>query len=116
MNTTTYKAPWGKTLRWVSVLATAVLLCAGIALIGKPGPELVRWLAILPVLILPGTALFMIRSYAIEPNELATTRRVEHNAAIIAASPMLRSKVNNQTNSKGRSVVCRQHGHTYTYR
>lgn len=74
MNTTTFKAPWGKTLRWVSVLATAVLLGVGVTLVVKPAPEVVRWLAALPVLILPGCALFIIRSYSIEPNELAIRR------------------------------------------
>lgn len=74
MNTTSYKAPWGKTLRWVSVLATAVLLGVVVTLVVKPAPESVRWLAVLPVLILPGCALFIIRSYTIGPDALAIRR------------------------------------------
>jgi hypothetical protein len=74
MNTTTYNAPWGKTLLWVSILATAVLLGVVVALVVKPVPEPGRWLVILPILILPGTALFIIRSYTIEPNALAIQR------------------------------------------
>jgi hypothetical protein len=75
MNSQTFHAPWGKTLRWVSFLATAVLLCVGLTLAGKTaGPQIVRWLAILPVLILPVAALFIIRSYALEPNTLAIQR------------------------------------------
>ncbi|HXI69662.1 MAG TPA: PH domain-containing protein [Verrucomicrobiae bacterium] len=74
MNSQTYPAPWGKTLCWVSLLASALLLGVVLTLTGRPGPELVRWLAVLPALILPGTALFIIRSYAIEPNALAIRR------------------------------------------
>ena len=74
MNAKTYPAPWGKTLRWVSVLATALLLGVLLTLAAKTGPPIARWLAVLPVLILPGAALFIIRSYTIEPNTLAIQR------------------------------------------
>jgi len=67
-----YKAPWGKTVRWVSALSTGVLLWGGASLSGEPAP--LRWLAVLPALILIGAALFVIRSYAIEPEALAIRR------------------------------------------
>lgn len=72
--TTFYKAPWGKTVRWVSALSTGVLLWGGASLAGEPAP--LRWLAVLPALILFGAALFVIRSYAIEPEALAIRRLV----------------------------------------
>lgn len=73
MNTNTFHAPWGRTLVWVSWLSGALLLGVS-ALAFYHSPEAGRRLALLPLGILAGTALFVIRSYTIEPNELLIQR------------------------------------------
>jgi hypothetical protein len=73
MNGNTFKAPWGKTLRWVSVLS-GLLLAVAVPLLVKAAPENARGLTALPLLILAGAALFVIRGYTIDPNELLIRR------------------------------------------
>jgi hypothetical protein len=71
MNFNTYKAPWGKTLRWMSAFSVVIVLAVAVPIIFKIKPEPVDWLV---ALILPAAALFIVRSYAIEPNVLAIRR------------------------------------------
>jgi hypothetical protein len=75
MNHTTYHAPWGKCLRWLSALSCVLLLGipAGVLLSSKTnGPE--RWICLLLPLLLFVTALFLIRSYTLEPGTLVIRR------------------------------------------
>jgi hypothetical protein len=74
MNGNTFKAPWGKTLLWVSVLSGLLLLAVAVPLLAEAAPKEVRGLTALPLLILAGAALFVIRSYTIDPNELLIQR------------------------------------------
>jgi len=71
VNTNTFKAPWGKTLRWMSAFTVVIILAVAVLIIFKARPEPVGWLV---VFILPAAALFTVRSYAIEPNVLAIRR------------------------------------------
>jgi hypothetical protein len=99
MNSQNFKAPWGKTLRWMSLFSFVIFAsaCVPALLINKP--EELRWLVVLPVLILPGAALFIIRSYEIEPHALAirrlfwTTRLSlsDLQSAVVAPDAMRRS-------------------------
>jgi hypothetical protein len=68
MNLNTYKAPWGKTLCWMSAFTVILILAVAVPLLLK---EPVGWLV---TLLLPVAALFIVRSYAIEPNVLAIRR------------------------------------------
>jgi len=74
MSLNTYQAPWGKTLRWVSGLSCLLLLAATLPLIFETRPPAALWLTAAVSLILPGTLLFVIRSYTIEGNELVIRR------------------------------------------
>ena len=74
MNTNSFKAPWGRTLRWVSLFASLVIVSPMVPLFWKIKPEALRWMMALPALILAGAALFIIRSYSIQPNGLAIRR------------------------------------------
>jgi len=74
MNGNTFNAPWGKTLRWVSVLSGLLLLAVAVPLLAGAAPKEVRGLTALPLLILAGAALFVIRGYTIDPNELLIQR------------------------------------------
>lgn len=72
---TTFKAPWGATLKWTSSLATLLLL--GISL-GIPAPEEIGyfWWPIRlagPVLVI-GTALYTVRGYQIHDGALHVQR------------------------------------------
>ncbi|MFZ4775101.1 MAG: PH domain-containing protein [Terrimicrobiaceae bacterium] len=74
----TYKAPWGTPLIVLSTLAT--LLCLGITF-GTPflpasrhGGEWGMWLRWLPLALIFGSALFMIRGYAITPDAILVHR------------------------------------------
>jgi len=71
MNLNTYKAPWGKTLRWMSAFTAVIITAVAVLTLFKTKPEPVGWLV---ALILPAAALFIVRSYAIEPNVLAIRR------------------------------------------
>jgi len=68
MNSNTYKAPWGKTLCWMSAFTVVIISAVVVPLLLK---NPVGWLV---ALILPAAALFIVRSYAIEPNVLAIRR------------------------------------------
>jgi hypothetical protein len=74
MNGNTFNAPWGKTLRWVSALSGLLLLAVAVPLLAKATPTAAQGLTALPLLILAGAALFVIRSYTIEPGELLIRR------------------------------------------
>ncbi len=68
MNLNTYKAPWGKTLCWMSAFTVVLIPAVAVPVLFK---NQVGWLV---ALILPAAALFIVRSYAIEPNVLAIRR------------------------------------------
>ena len=75
MNTNTFKAPWGKTLGWMSAFSIVVVLAVTVPLYFKIKPAPVNWLVLLLLItMLPCAALFIVRSYAIEPNVLAIRR------------------------------------------
>lgn len=74
MNTNTFKAPWGRTLCWVSLFASLIIVAAMVPMFWKIKPEALRWMMALPALILAGAALFIIRNYTIQPNGLAIRR------------------------------------------
>ncbi len=74
MNGNTFAAPWGKTLRWMSVLSVLLLLAVSASIFWTTTPQPVRLAAWLPLLILAGTAPFVIRDYTIEPRELLIRR------------------------------------------
>ncbi len=72
-----YRAPWGRSLKWVSILASLICLAAVAVcsrrlshLAGTPG-LLVLWT---PPLALLGAAFFIIRSYRIEGETLLVDR------------------------------------------
>lgn len=74
----TYKAPWSTLLIVMSVLATAV--CVGIAfsVCFLPGPVSGGWLGAalrwLPLVLVPGAALFVVRGYTITPDAILVHR------------------------------------------
>ena len=68
MNPNTFKAPWGKTLCWMSAFTAVIIPAVAVPILLKAP---VGWLI---ALILPAAALFIVRSYAIEPNVLAIRR------------------------------------------
>jgi len=74
MNSNHFKAPWGKTLCWMSVLSVALVLFAWVPVLLLKKPEWTQLMVLLPLLLLPGAALFIIRSYTIEPDTLAIQR------------------------------------------
>ena len=74
MNASTFKAPWGKPLRWMSAFSVAVVLAVTVPLFIAIKSEADRWVAAWVVALLPVAALFTIRNYAIEPNVLAIRR------------------------------------------
>jgi hypothetical protein len=93
-----FAAPWGSTLKWTSVLLTA--LCLGIPLgILLSVPELhpasmVFLLGVcLPLLVLAGPLLFMVRGYAVATDAILiarpfwTTRLPLHGLRSVAVSP-----------------------------
>ena len=70
----TFKAPWGKTLCWMSAFSVVVVLAVTVPLFIAIKSETDRWVAAWLVVLLPVAALFTIRSFAIEPNMLAIQR------------------------------------------
>jgi len=74
MNANTFKAPWGKTLCWMSAFSVVVILAVTVPLFATLKSEAGRWPVAIVVLMLPVAALFAVRSYAIEPNVLAIQR------------------------------------------
>ncbi len=69
-----YEAPWGLSLIIMSSLATVVCLGVAIALIFLPNHAGVQWLALLPVAILFGGALFTIRGYTVTSDAILVHR------------------------------------------
>lgn len=73
-----YEAPWGRALIVISVLTTVVCLgasaggCWEAATGHQPAP--LRWVALLPLMILFGCALFTIRGYAIGSDAILVHR------------------------------------------
>lgn len=68
-----YKAPWSTSLIVVSSLATIV--CASIALgFILSGHDALPWVALLPLAIIAGGALFMIRGYTVTPEAVLVHR------------------------------------------
>jgi hypothetical protein len=69
----TYKAPWGTSLIVISTLAT--ILCVGIA-IGMiwSSRGILPWVALLPLAIICGGALFTIRGYTVTPEAVLVHR------------------------------------------
>jgi hypothetical protein len=74
MNPNTFKAPWGKTLCRMSAFSLVVVAIALVPAFLVKRPEWLRLAILLPLLLLPGTALVIIRTYTIEPNVLAIQR------------------------------------------
>jgi len=70
----TFKAPWGKSLCWMSSFSVAILALAVVPAVVLGRTEWARLMVLLPLLLLPGAALFVIRHYTIEPNALAIQR------------------------------------------
>jgi hypothetical protein len=68
-----YKAPWGTSLIITSWMATVVCLGTAIVLIWTNGAG-VRWLALFPLSIPCGGALFTIRGYTITSNAILVHR------------------------------------------
>jgi hypothetical protein len=69
-----FKAPWGKTLCWMSAFSVVVIFAVTIALFSTIKSEADRWSVLVLLLMLPVAALFAIRNYAIEVNELTIQR------------------------------------------
>lgn len=69
MRMKTYKAPWGKALKIVSVFATAILLAVAV----WPVPGL-WWFRILPLAVLAGAVPFVVRGYEIREGALLIRR------------------------------------------
>jgi hypothetical protein len=74
-----YAAPWGKLLIWTSAVATAI--CVGvavlIAVVAPSDPDFtgpVRWIVLLPVVIVLVTLLFMVRGYVVTADEIVVER------------------------------------------
>lgn len=74
MNSLTFRAPWGRMLRGMSVFSVVLILGIFIAIwVLDKSPASRSALLLLPALLI-GTALFVIRSYTIEPTELLIRR------------------------------------------
>jgi hypothetical protein len=73
-----YEAPWSTSLVLMSVLVTVLLL--GVSTIGwwevaaKSYPLVFRWVAVLPLVLLFGAALFTIRGYTISSDAIIVHR------------------------------------------
>lgn len=74
MNSLTFNAPWGKTLRWMSAFSIVLLVvvCLIVMRTNLSGPA---WFAAaLPPVLLAGAALFVVRDYTITPTQLLIRR------------------------------------------
>lgn len=74
MNSLDFNAPWGKTLRWMTVFSIVLLVVVFVVAwrFNKYAPA---WLVVWLILgLLVGTALFVIRKYTIKPRELLIRR------------------------------------------
>lgn len=73
-----FTAPWGRALRWISILSTVV--CIAVTATDfltrryLPEPWVRLWLPALPMLILAGAAPFIIRGYTIKNDALLIHR------------------------------------------
>jgi len=75
MQANTFKAPWGRTLCWMSAFSVVIVLVVTVPIISTIKPEPVNGLVVLLlILMLPFAALFIVRNYAIEPNVLIIRR------------------------------------------
>jgi hypothetical protein len=74
MNTTTYKAPWGKMLRWMSAFSVVLVMGIFITIWVLDQSSASRAALLLLPGLLVGAALFIIRDYTIEPQELLIRR------------------------------------------
>lgn len=74
MNETTFNAPWGKTLRWVSALSSLAILGVSVTVFYLDKSSQGRAAIFLLPLILLGAALFVIRDYTLAPGELRICR------------------------------------------
>jgi hypothetical protein len=74
MNSLTFKAPWGKALRWMSAFSVVLLLGIFITIWVVDKSPASRFALLLLPALLGGTALFLIREYTIEPRELLIRR------------------------------------------
>jgi hypothetical protein len=76
MNSNTYTAPWGKSLRFMSWFCVALgfIIPGAVYFTDQTGPT--NWLSVgcLYWALLLGAALFTIRHYALRPNELVIQR------------------------------------------
>ena len=74
MNSHNFNAPWGKTLRWMSVFSVVILTGVSVPLFFLVHPAGARLAVLAPLLLLPVAALFVVRSYTLEPNVLVIQR------------------------------------------
>ena len=74
MNSLTFRAPWGQTLRWMTLLSVVLLLGVFVAILATDKSQSARFAILLLPALLAGTALFVIREYRIEPTELLIRR------------------------------------------
>jgi hypothetical protein len=73
--TLTYRAPWSTALKWISVLATLLLLGVSFLLPAPPEyPPLFWFVRLLGPVILTGTALFTVRGFEIQGGALFVQR------------------------------------------
>ncbi len=72
--TRTYHAPWGKSLIFISALATALLAGVTFSLLAS-GSQVPWWAAVFPLAIASGSALFVVRGYVVTA-DLITVRRL----------------------------------------
>jgi hypothetical protein len=70
----THNAPWGKTLKVVSLIVTVLMGSAPFLTSLIPGIGLPHWPLWLPVLFIPACALFIVRGYTITPDALLIHR------------------------------------------
>ena len=78
-NTLHFSAPWGRTLRWLSILTTfACLAASATGLAFQLAPQVPLWARVLhigmPLFILLGSAPFMIRGYTVTAETLLVHR------------------------------------------
>lgn len=75
---THFKAPWGRLLRWMSALVTLLILSISLpavaSLHGHPVSQPILVGIVLPLSILGGSALFMVRGYTITSDTLLIHR------------------------------------------
>src|SRR5579872_4246898 len=68
-----YQAPWSKLLILISLLAT--VLCLAVAVfVARLGGRAPTWVAVLPLVIVIGSALFTIRGYTVTPDAIMVQR------------------------------------------